>query len=213
MKDLCIAIQYTSYVCCFLWVPVVMQHSCMMSIVLNSISWDWKLCQQFFGSHTLGSVQFSVTLSTKDFPHHSVFKRFFFFYVSETFSEIIYHCSQHICLWCWAETLFCKHASQISSRWTCKVNLASGGIFFSGAIKNSLFPPDCWCCALLKSHECLHLKWRWSRPADYSMFLYSAFGLCLTAVEVRITPSALQRKTGLAFGLLLLLLISCSTRR
>lgn len=110
MKDLCIAIQYTPGVCCFLWVPVVMQHSFMMSIIFNTPSGDWRWCQQFFGSRTYGPVQFSVTLSTKDFPHHSVFKPFccslLFFNVSDTFSEVICHCSQHICLWSWAETLF-----------------------------------------------------------------------------------------------------------
>lgn len=34
-----------------------------------------------------------------------------------------------------------------------------------------VFPPGCCRCALLKSHECLHLKRRWPRPADCSLFL------------------------------------------
>lgn len=60
----------------FLWAPVL--HSSF-----TTFGWHWKRCEQFFGSH-----QFSVTLSTKDFSHHSVLVFAFFFNVS---SRIMYH--------------------------------------------------------------------------------------------------------------------------
>lgn len=89
MKDLCIAIQYTPGVCCFLWVPVVIYTPffLMMSVVFNTLSLDWSWCQQFFGSHSCDPVQFPVTLSTKDFPHHSAVQNLFI--LCETCSELI----------------------------------------------------------------------------------------------------------------------------
>lgn len=142
----------------------------LLFYVVNTLSWGWKWCQQFFGSH-----QFSVTLSTKDFPHHSalVFYFIFIFYVPVGLGTIVPNVS--VC------DIELKHSSYVHASqvcwWEAEVNLVwekhSGAIVLEKKINFfSPSPPDCGRCALLKSHECLHLKWRWWRLADYSKFLY-----------------------------------------
>lgn len=162
MKDLCIAIQYTPGVCCFLWVFVLMQHSFITKGRWRpQVGLGWRWCKHFFGSHSYILFSFFVTLSTKDFPYYSVFRLFaaiFFFFVSliETFSEVTYHCSHHISFWCWAEYFF-KNRHHIFSR-NLQDQPGVGRNFFW--CKIHFFPPYCCCGALFKSQQCLHLKWR-----------------------------------------------------
>lgn len=201
MKDFCIAIQYTSGVYRF------SVGSCSNATLLYSV-----LCLKtpfvgigdYANSFLWVPVQFSVTLSTKDFPHHSVFSPFFL-NVSQAFSEIIRRRSQHICLWCWAQTLFVNMQVRfLQEELARSTRLWEENLFCCDRNSLFFFLPSCRRCALLKSRECLHLKWRRSRPADYSMFLCAQLS--------RLESPSVKEQTGQAFGLLLLLLTSCSTR-
>lgn len=175
----------------------------MMSIVLNTLSWDLRWCQQFFGSHTY-MVLFSflshwAPKTSHVTPCSNVFATvfFFFFFLCKWGNLPSY---QHICLWRWAETLFCKHASQISSRGTCKVYLALGGNSF-WCDRNSLFSSRLLSLCTVEEPRV---------PTLEVTLITSCWQLHVSlssAVEVR-TPPPPQ-----AFGLLLLLLIWCSTRR
>lgn len=108
----------------------------LLFYVVNTLSWGWKWCQQFFGSH-----QFSVTLSTKDFPHHSalVFYFIFIFYVPVGLGTIVPNVS--VC------DIELKHSSYVHASqvcwWEAEVNLVwekhSGAIVLEK--KSIFFPP------------------------------------------------------------------------
>ena len=166
MKDLCIAIQYTPGVCCFLWVPVVIYTPLlMMSVVFNTLSLDWSWCQQFFGSHTCDPCSVSRHTEHQRLPTSLCVQTFSFLFCVKHVVELIDHCSPDISLFV---MLLCWKTSHISPRGNWQDQPGFGRKIFSGAIEKLTFcfPPGCCRCALLKSHECLHLKWRWSRPAD-----------------------------------------------
>lgn len=76
---------------------------------------------------------FSVTPGAKDSPMFLCVQTLWL--RSETFSEAVKRCSQHICLWRWAESLFCEPPSG-----TREIDLALGGNFLVWYV--FFFPPS-----------------------------------------------------------------------
>lgn len=126
MKDLCIAIQYTPGVCCFLWVPVV---------IYTPFFFDDVRCLQHsqFGLELMPTVLWISLMWSCSVSRHTEHQRLptslcgskpFYFVWNMSWVNRSIVPPTYLCLWCRAE----KQATFLQEE-TGKINLALGGEF------------------------------------------------------------------------------------